>query len=442
VELSQPQCAIQPGLLVAAVAEKGSVARDRAVIWIVGAGLLALLLKLAIAYTTFGTNDVVVFYTFARSLADHGLTWTYQRGVVWLPISPIFNHPPLTAYFLQWVGHLAQLESFRANGITFPFLLRFPGIIADFSVVILLLQLRSTFPSFRIPNWALALFALSPVSLMVSGFHGNTDPMMVLFLFLACAMCVKNQPLLCGLFFALSGQIKMIPLLLLPIFFFFWLARRRSWSFLIPFVVCSLICSWEPLLRFPALFLKNVFSYGSYWGLWGITYWLRLTGYRNVAVVSFFDLPLLETIIIAALKLLIIASVLVIAWRRRKLDGVGLFQSVGYAWIVFFVFSPGISPQYMIWLAPFVLVLSPNLYGYLVAGSSLFLFFFYNINAGGLPWYLAISTNERNTAWTPWSLWPWAVLIVGMIWLWRKARGVDPSLRLFSLKTLPANSSP
>jgi hypothetical protein len=255
-------------------------------------------------------------------------------------------------------------------------------------------------------------------------------------------MCVKDQPLLCGLFFALSAQIKMIPVLLLPIFFFFWLARRRSWSFLIPFVVASLICSWEPLLKFPALYIKNVFSYGSYWGIWGITYWLRLTGYRSFAVVSFFDLPILESIVIAALKLLIVASVFVIGWRRRKLDGLGLVQSVAFAWIVFFVFSPGISAQYMIWLAPFILLLSPNLYGFLVAGSSLFLFFFYNINAGGLPWYLAISTQDRNTAWTPWSLWPWTILIIGMICLWRKARAVNPSLRLFSLKTLPTNSSP
>lgn len=442
MELSPPQCAIQPDPFVPAFAENRSVARNRSVIWIVGAGLVALFLKLVIAYNTFGTNDVVVFYTFARSLADHGLSWTYQRGVVWLPISPIFNHPPLTAYFLRFVGHLAQQESFRANGLTFPFLLRFPGIIADFGVVVLFLHLRSTRSSFRIPTWALALFALSPVSLMVSGFHGNTDPLMVLFLFVACAMCVTNQPLLCGLFFALSGQVKMIPFLLFPIFFFFWLARRRGWSFLVPFVVCSLVCSWEPLLKFPALFITNVFSYGSYWGLWGITYWLRLTGYRNLAVVSFFDLPLLESIIIAALKLLIIAAVFMIGWRRRKLDGVGLIQSVAYAWIAFFVFSPGISPQYMIWLAPFVLVLSPNLYGYLVAASSLFLFFFYNINAGGFPWYLAISSNDRNMAWTPWSLWPWTILIVGLIYLWRKAHGVDPSLRLFSLKTLPANSSP
>ena len=33
--------------------------------------VVALCLKLTIAYTTLGTNDAVTFYTFARSLSEH-----------------------------------------------------------------------------------------------------------------------------------------------------------------------------------------------------------------------------------------------------------------------------------------------------------------------------------------------------------------------------------
>src|SRR5207244_8376913 len=84
----------------------------------------------------------------------------------------------------------------------------------------------------RIPTWALALFALSPVSLMVSGFHGNTDPVMVMLLVCAVWMCLRNRPVLAGLFFALSCQIKIVPLLFLPAFVFFWLFLNRSRGFL------------------------------------------------------------------------------------------------------------------------------------------------------------------------------------------------------------------
>jgi uncharacterized membrane protein len=286
--------------------------------------------------------------------------------------------------------------------------------------LLVLLEIPKKHAEIRIPTWALALFALSPVSLMVSGFHGNTDPVMVMFLVLASYMCLRNKPALSGLFLALSCQIKIVPLLFVPIFFLFWYDRGISARFLLLFAL-GLLLSWsEALFKFPALFIKNVLSYSGFWGIWGITYWLRLTGLPEFKVVNFFHLPLLERIVITILKLVIIAAVLMIAWRRRKLSSERLFDSLAYSWIIFFVFTPSVSAQYLIWLAPFVLVLSPVFYGWLAASSSLFLFFFYNVTAGEFPWYGAASTPNLNTVWTPWSLWPWATLLIGLIVFWRR----------------------
>ena len=418
--------------------EKIALRKVSAGTWVMLAALVACVLKLAIAYNTFGTNDVVTFYSFARSLSDHGLEWTYKRGIVWLPVAPLFNHPPMTAYFLRFIDHLARQDFCNALGVTFPFLLRLPGILADLVVVWVLCRISNSDPRFRLPTWALILFALSPVSLMVSGFHGNTDPVMVMFLVLAAYMCLKSQPWLCGLFLALSCQIKIIPILFFPIFFLFWWHRRAIMSFLFPLLVASVALWWEPLTKFPLLFAKNVLSYGSYWGIWGITYWLRLTGYPGFNWVSFMDFPWPQTVVVTVLKVLIIASILLIAWRRRALDGRGPINSIAYAWVIFFVFAPGVCAQYMVWLAPFILVLSPSFYAWLTVTSSLFLFFFYNTIGHGLPWYIAISTSKLNIVWTPWTVWPWAALIIGGIFLWRKAIITDPALRLFSLETLPA----
>src|SRR6516225_390130 len=105
----------------------------------VGIAFIALCLKAIIAYTTLGTNDSVTFYTFARSLSEHGLKWTYERGVAWLPKGPIFNHPPMTAWFLRFIYHLSHQAFFQTNGLSFPFLLRLPGILSDFIVVLALL---------------------------------------------------------------------------------------------------------------------------------------------------------------------------------------------------------------------------------------------------------------------------------------------------------------
>jgi hypothetical protein len=400
-------------------------------LWIVGFGLVGLMLKLMIAFNTFGTSDVVMFYQFAKALTQHDLGWLYQRTIY-------FNHPPLTAHYLQFIFYLDHQAFFQASGLTFPVLLRLPGIIADFVVLMVLLQISKKHPEISISAWVLALFALSPVSLMVSGFHGNTDPVMVMFLVLASWMCLKKRPWLCALFFALSCQIKIISLLFLPIFFFFWQARCASLRFFLLFALTSIALWAEPLLKFPVLFLKNVLSYGSFWGLWGITYWLRLTHWRQFNGTGFFSLPVAAAVTALLLKIFIIAAVVVLAWRRRCLHGDAILNSIAYAWIIFFVFSPGVCAQYMVWLAPFVLVLCPVFYVWLTATSSVFLFFFYNLAAGEWPWYSANAnaSRELSALWSPWSLWPWVTLLIGMILLWKKATALDHSLRLFSLQAV------
>src|SRR4029077_17530213 len=82
-------------------------------LWIIRAALVAFFIKLAIALNTFGTNDVASFYVFARSLHDHGLEWTYRNGGPWSSNYPVFNHPPLTAYGLQFIEALSRVEFFR-----------------------------------------------------------------------------------------------------------------------------------------------------------------------------------------------------------------------------------------------------------------------------------------------------------------------------------------
>jgi hypothetical protein len=432
----------RPALSCPTIAPEKRALRLNTSVLVIVAAIIGFALKLVVAYNTMGSNDVVTFYSFARSLNDHGLEATYQHGVVWLPVAPLFNHPPLTAYYLSFIGRLARSDTLQSYGFTFPFLLRLPGILADFVVVLALIWASTAEAKLRLPRWALISFALSPVSVMVSGFHGNTDPIMVMFLVLAALTCLQKRPLLCAFFFALSCQIKVIPALFLPIFFFFWFHRRAAISFLATFTLVSLVLWWEPLLKFPVLFANNVLSYGSCWGIWGITYWLRLTDSPWFQGVSFVDFSTAKVIVTTVLKILIVASVFVIAWRRQTADGAGLIKSIAYAWVVFFVFSPGICAQYMVWLAPFILVLSPAFYAWVTAASALFLFFFYNITAHGLPWYLAISTTKLLPIWTPWSFWPWIVLTLGLVFFWQRAALANPTLRIFSLEILPVATHP
>src|SRR5437588_4451551 len=409
-----------------------SPTRDLRTTFIVALALVAMALKLAIAYNTIGTNDAVFFYGFAKVLNEHGLQWTYEH-------SRYFNHPPLTAYYLRGMFALTEQRWCQDFGIHFPFLLRLPGIIADFLVVLILLRMNKI--DLRIPTWALALFALSPVSLMVSGFHGNTDPVMILLLVCAVWMCLRDQPALAGIFFALSCQIKIVPLLLLPALFFYWLSQNRVRGFVISGALTTAILWIQPLLNFPALFAKNVLAYGSYWGLWGITYLVRLTGFSQFSRLSFFDLEPAQIFIMTVLKVIVMGAAIWIGWRNRLARGRAFIDSLAYTWLVFFVFAPGVCPQYLIWLAPFILVLSPTLYTCVLISSSIFLFAFYNITSGGLPWKVALAMHASKQHWTAWSLLPWLVIVAGSIAHWRKSADGKLDLRLFKFVKLRAESA-
>ncbi len=380
--------------------------------WIIEAAGLALLIKLVIAWNTFGTNDVITFYIFGEWLAHHGLEWTYQHTI-------LFNHPPLTAVFLRSIYWLCNLPLLQTLGVSYPFLLRLPGILADFVVVLLLVSLNRRSSVCKIPCWALLLFAFSPLSIMVSGYHGNTDPVMVMFLVLAYYFCALDRPFLCGMALALSVQVKIIPLLLVPLFFGFWFERRRAIGFSVFFAGTSFVLWSQPLLQYPRIFFHNVLSYSSYWGIWGISYLLRLTGGSEFQHVSFFGLTAKQNLVILICKVAIFAAILLMTYLRRsaRIDELG--KSIAVAWLVFFVFAPGVCVQYLVWLAPFVLLASPKVYGWLTVASSIFAFIFYDTISHHLPWFRGVSTNTLNKIWAPWSLLPWAVLMVAAILIWR-----------------------
>src|SRR5437667_11546296 len=182
----------------------------------------------------------------------------------------------------------------------------------------------------------------------------------------------------------INCQIKIFMMFFLPVYFFLLLSQHRSRGFLMSGAITTCLLWSEPLLHFPTLFAKNVLAYGSYWGIWGITYLFRLTGLQDFSRLSFFDFEPVQNIIATVLKVIIIGAALWIAWQHRHARGRAFVESLAYTWLVFFVFAPGGSPQYLVWLAPFILILSPTFYTCLLVSSSVFLFAFYNITSGGL----------------------------------------------------------
>jgi len=372
---------------------------------------LATAVKTLWAMNSVGTTDAVLFYHFGRSIETHGLRWEYVRDTV-------FNHTPFTG----WMVHELYLAT-PGNYLAFAAILRLLSILADIVLVLGLLHLREL--TGKPPWWALGLFAVSPVSIMVSGFHGNIDPVMVMFLFFAAVAVLKDRPVLCGVMYAAACNLKIVPLMVAPFFIFYWMGRgrRAATSFMGTSGTLMLAGASWGLINCPAGFLRNVFGYGCFWGGWGFTYWLRQTGIKDFQLMDFEDLSVAQNRVTLALKVILIAGLLTLAWRRRKLGGLEFFTTLGAAFTWIFVVMPGAGPQYMVWFAPFILLLSPRWWAALTAGSAIFMVRFYHSTSHyHFPWDMSFPKPAEAPYWAPWTNLAWGTFIAllccrGASWL-------------------------
>jgi hypothetical protein len=195
------------------------------------------------------------------------------------------------------------------------------------------------------------------------------------------------------------------------VFFFHWYAHRNSRRFFLSASLAILVGWSFPLLSMPGIFLRNVLGYSSNWGGWGITYWLSQTRAAAFAPIGFSGLSPEQVAIMSALKLVIVATALSLAWRRWGLGPEHVASTLALVWAAFFVFAPGVGAQYLVWFAPFLAIHSARWFAAITTASSVFLFVFYTTISGGLPWGHGVSTAELVPQWARWSNLPWLALV-------------------------------
>ncbi len=283
---------------------------------LVAAGLLA---RLLLAAVSLGSNDILSWYRFGEFITAHGVGAAYET------LSTrrlLFNYPPLTGYLAQGVYILAggQLRAFAI-------LFKLPGILAEAAAAYLLYRHVLARLGPREALACAAAFSLSLVSVLVSGYHGNTD---TLYCFLALAAVLfweEDRPFLSGLSLAAAINIKLIPLFLVPVF----LSQARSRSSLSRFAA-GLSCAAIPFLFFlpahGAALWRNVFAYKGYPDHWGVSLFLKSPLYFSSA---------------RYLILLLITALSVLARLRSR----GTTPQLAAAsCVIFLVFTPAFGVQY------------------------------------------------------------------------------------------------
>jgi hypothetical protein len=381
-----------------------------------------LVLKVWLAATTHGTDDVRTFQQFAGVIARVGPVGIY--GVAH-PAGDLYNHPPLTGDLL-WV-----LQQLSRHGASFPLLIRLPATLADvFSSLLVFDLVRIWTGSTRRSIWAGVGMACSPVLIIVSGFHGNIDPVFIMFVLLSVWLLTQRHlPLLAGLTFALALSIKVVPLVALPVVLLWALLRgRRTLLMFAGGLVSTLAVVWGPSVALHWSTVRdNVLGYNG----WSSPQWGLAPIMSDLGVKSKELHPLLDglrTPVVVASALL----GMLLVWRRRNALG----PAVGISLACLLLLSTATGTQYLAWAVAGLFIAEPwtaLLYS-LVGG--IFLFELYDAWTKG-TWDVA-----RAARWSPedsqLGLLTWASLAAALVCSVRAVlRSPDTPSRIYtSPKTL------
>jgi len=382
-----------------------------------GVALLALACKLWLSLATYGTNDVYAFEQFAA--------WSRALGPAIYKHAWDFNHPPFMRLVLQGLEGLAS-----ASGVFFPFWLRLLPTLADALTLLLVYRLAAPELGRWRTRWGLLLLAASPTLVFVSGFHGNTDSMMLALLMLSVYLTERRaSDVGAGVALGLAAGIKLVPLIALPLLFLDRPGWRRRLAFSIALV--ATIAAWAIPLAWPDLeqAAVQVLGYRGQYGHWGVS-WFATQFFHadegpNQAWRS------------GGAPLLLSCTALVSYWLSRRASAASSYARIGAVFAFFLAGSNAFGVQYLAWLAPWLvgLPVGPALL-YTLASAS-FALVVYTYWCEGLPWYLADSNrigDFRGHA-DYFHLLCWASVLVLCWGYWRRLSAAPKQAWFFELET-------
>ncbi len=347
--------------------------RHRKTILVVCAAL-AFAGKTALSFTTYGTNDVLFWEANVRKIELDGGLALYRDGAKPVlgekqyRVEP-FNQPPFMIDALRAGGAVAAI-----SGIPFRVWLRITSAIADVGMLLLVWGILGT--GKQVPSSRLLPIALSPVLLLVSGFHGNTDSVMMFFLLLSVYLIETGRSgWVAGAALGMAASIKVVPLIFIPVILPYLPIARRRVEFLLSAAGIWLAGSMPYLAEDPALVFRSVFGYNSISGFWGLSalaaFFSQGNVYRGIGK------PL-------ALATVLLASWGVHVWARQA----ELFSRCAFIAFLFVFVLSGFGVQYLVWLVPWSAALPWRKVRWHYGISSVFLCAYYGIWSHG-RWYIA-----------------------------------------------------
>jgi len=308
---------------------------------------------------------------------------------------PQMNHPPFVLRLIQFWDWCH-----RTLGGPFGFWLRFTCACADlFAFWLVWLLWRGAPGNF----WNLALLAVAPIAVMISGFHGNTDPIMIsLVVAAAYAMDRQRPPWLAGAALGAACSIKVWPLVLMPVFFLSAGSWRRRAVFLGSFAVVAGLLGLPWLWTIPDLIVRRVFDYVPVEGWWGLSSVYPGHG--------------------SAVRRVLFASILLTALLMHKRVQ-SVFAQCAIISFLFLFLAPGFGPQYLAWVVPWTVAAGFPAASLFQITGGFFLFEIYTAWSTRIPWYFANAYMHAIPQWVlRFGLLAWLSLPLLVIEVYRRNR--------------------
>ena len=355
--------------------------------WVVVA--LGAALRFYLVVFTEGTQDVAIWERHARDVRDFGLIGYYH-------VDPSANHPP----FLSEIESLL-LRASDATGIPFRIFLRAPFALLDLGTTFLLFLLLG---ECRWRFVAAAAYWLNPLSIIFSGYHGNTDSAVAFFLML-CVFLLSKEKLLAGaVALGISFWIKLPTVLAIPAFLVVIPNWRKRFQFLLIAAAVGISTYIPALIQDPVVVWKNVFGYRAQilHTTAGVPAWgPRVLLFSVIASPQKWPVPLRSSIVslLANSWLIALALALLLIWLRRLARRISeLCATIAASYIIVLAVSDGFSFQYFAWSLPFWFFLPRWFFIAAIILVSAYIYFLYAYLCGN-PWLFGFWDFDGHPYW-------------------------------------------
>jgi Gpi18-like mannosyltransferase len=304
--------------------------------------VIATTLRVVPMLSTYGTEDINTWARAADALARSENPYV-TANLLWPPMWPLII--------------LAVKSISVVTGLEFATWIKLPPVLADVAIALVIYYyFANRYHNERRARRFALIYAVNPVSILVTAVHGQFDSFPTLFLLLSAYFADDEQAdqtdmALAALFFGLAIFAKGWPLLLLPLL----AARARGLKQILVCVAIALfpyIFSMSALyLTAPSVMFRRVLFYSGQTGWWGVTSFAAVWAGSTLAALSAAYSRIGNyVLIIGEVALAVYYS------RRSAVKSIPFVTALLAGLVFFYTFTAGYGIQYWIWIVPFVLI--------------------------------------------------------------------------------------